>query len=325
MPRGEGDRHHLRGRAPREGGGEAEHGQPGNHAPTRSSRAGSDETWKRRQEERVARGLARDLLGDERARRQHGRHDRAPVAGCCSRVPSGTRARDVYTTPCLARLPSSRAAALVLAARRRRARAGPVGVALNRAGSGARAAGMGDAFVAVSDDGTAASWNPAGLAQLRQPEFSFVYAVSDQGLGLSGLRSPDDQSLYAFRYPVSGNELLHRLRERGASFRDRPPSRDPAGELAAALPPRERLRRPVRSLSRRRAGKRAGVHPLRGPARRKHRRPLGGGRGEADEPDGRRAEASISGAVDGTSTPPTSSGRIRLARPPSSTSGAVCT
>lgn len=78
------------------------------------------------------------------------------------------------------------------------------GVALSRAGSGARAAGMGDAFVAVSDDGTAASWNPAGLAQLRQPEFSFVYAVSDQALGLSGLRSPDDQSLYAYRYPVSG-------------------------------------------------------------------------------------------------------------------------
>src|SRR5258706_4082464 len=78
------------------------------------------------------------------------------------------------------------------------------GVSLSRAGSGARAAGMGDAFVAVSDDGTAASWNPAGLAQLRQPELSFVYALSDQGLALSGLRSPDDRSLYAYRYPVSG-------------------------------------------------------------------------------------------------------------------------
>src|SRR6187399_552149 len=78
------------------------------------------------------------------------------------------------------------------------------GVALSRAGSGARAAGMGDAFVAVSDDGTAASWNPAGLAQLRQPEFSFVYALSDQDLALSALRSPDDQSLYAYRFPLSG-------------------------------------------------------------------------------------------------------------------------
>ena len=70
-------------------------------------------------------------------------------------------------------------------------------LSLSRAGSGARAAGMGDAFVAVSDDGTAASWNPAGLAQLRQPEFSLVYGVSERGLRLSGLRSPDDRFAYA--------------------------------------------------------------------------------------------------------------------------------
>lgn len=75
-------------------------------------------------------------------------------------------------------------------------------VSLSRAGSGARAAGMADAFVAVSDDGTAASWNPAGLAQLRQPEFSFVYALSERGLRLSGLRSPDDRVAYALRQPL---------------------------------------------------------------------------------------------------------------------------
>jgi hypothetical protein len=79
------------------------------------------------------------------------------------------------------------------------------GVSLSRAGSGARAAGMGDAFVAVSDDGTAASWNPAGLAQLRQPEFSFVYGVTDQDLRLSSLRSPDDRMSYALRNPLSGS------------------------------------------------------------------------------------------------------------------------
>ncbi|MCD6288414.1 MAG: outer membrane protein transport protein [Candidatus Hydrogenedentes bacterium] len=39
-------------------------------------------------------------------------------------------------------------------------------------GSGARAAGMADAFVAVADDATAASWNPAGLVQLERPELS---------------------------------------------------------------------------------------------------------------------------------------------------------
>ncbi len=42
-------------------------------------------------------------------------------------------------------------------------------------GSGARALGMGGAFVAVADDATAASWNPAGLTQLERPEISMVY------------------------------------------------------------------------------------------------------------------------------------------------------
>lgn len=69
-------------------------------------------------------------------------------------------------------------------------------VSLNRAGSGARAAGMADAFIAVSDDGTAASWNPAGLAQLRQPEFSLVYAVTDRHIEFSALRSPDGGFAY---------------------------------------------------------------------------------------------------------------------------------
>ena len=41
-------------------------------------------------------------------------------------------------------------------------------------GSGARAAGMADAFVAIADDATAASWNPAGLVQLERPEVSVV-------------------------------------------------------------------------------------------------------------------------------------------------------
>ncbi|MCP4641585.1 MAG: hypothetical protein GY851_14170 [bacterium] len=45
-------------------------------------------------------------------------------------------------------------------------------------GSGARAAGMGDAFVAVADDATAASWNPAGLVQLERPEVAVVGAYN---------------------------------------------------------------------------------------------------------------------------------------------------
>jgi len=43
-------------------------------------------------------------------------------------------------------------------------------------GSGARALGMGGAFLARADDATAASWNPAGLSYLRLPEVSFVYS-----------------------------------------------------------------------------------------------------------------------------------------------------
>jgi len=46
----------------------------------------------------------------------------------------------------------------------------------NPVGSGARALGMGGAFIAVADDATAASWNPGGLIQLDFPEISFVGA-----------------------------------------------------------------------------------------------------------------------------------------------------
>jgi long-subunit fatty acid transport protein len=45
-------------------------------------------------------------------------------------------------------------------------------------GSGARAAGMADAFVAIADDATAASWNPAGLIQLEEPEISAVWSFN---------------------------------------------------------------------------------------------------------------------------------------------------
>ena len=41
-------------------------------------------------------------------------------------------------------------------------------------GIGARAMGMGGAFVAVADDATAAYWNPAGLGMLNKPELTFM-------------------------------------------------------------------------------------------------------------------------------------------------------
>ena len=51
----------------------------------------------------------------------------------------------------------------------------------NPVGSGARALGMGGAFIAVADDATAASWNPGGLIQLERPEVSVVGAFSHRG------------------------------------------------------------------------------------------------------------------------------------------------
>ncbi len=44
----------------------------------------------------------------------------------------------------------------------------------NPVGSGARAMGQANAFIAIADDATAASWNPGGLSQLERPEFSFA-------------------------------------------------------------------------------------------------------------------------------------------------------
>ncbi|MCP4346338.1 MAG: hypothetical protein GY795_12530 [Desulfobacterales bacterium] len=46
----------------------------------------------------------------------------------------------------------------------------------NPVGSGARALGMGGAFIGVADDATAASWNPGGLIQLKKTELSVAGA-----------------------------------------------------------------------------------------------------------------------------------------------------
>src|SRR5262249_58170972 len=75
-------------------------------------------------------------------------------------------------------------------------------IVFNRTGSGARAAGMANAFVAVSDDGTAASWNPAGLAQLRKPELSVVSSTNERILSADGIRTRDDLSRFT---PISAS------------------------------------------------------------------------------------------------------------------------
>ncbi len=61
----------------------------------------------------------------------------------------------------------------------------------NPVGSGARALGMGGAFIAVADDATAASWNPGGLIQLERPELSLVGSVFARTEDLSFGSAPE--------------------------------------------------------------------------------------------------------------------------------------
>ncbi len=68
-----------------------------------------------------------------------------------------------------------------------------VGSSPHPTGSGARAMGMGNAFVAAADDATAASWNPAAMLRLEDPELSFAWEWGTRHGEIDG---------------VSGNELL---------------------------------------------------------------------------------------------------------------------
>lgn len=61
----------------------------------------------------------------------------------------------------------------------------------NPVGSGARALGMGGAFIAIADDATAASWNPGGLIQLENPEISVVGSYIDRTESNSFYTSPE--------------------------------------------------------------------------------------------------------------------------------------
>jgi len=74
-------------------------------------------------------------------------------------------------------------------------------------GSGARAFGMGGAFLARADDATAASWNPAGLSYLRNPEVSIVGARNAFDRGPEGGEANDEfvgrtPDFAAFAYPL---------------------------------------------------------------------------------------------------------------------------
>jgi len=97
-----------------------------------------------------------------------------------------------------------------------RAIAGKYAAEFLRIGVGSRALGMGGAFVAIADDGTASYWNPAGLGNLKRHQFLFSHVQmfdnlahhnfanfsfkvgSDIGIGVSWIRlSVDDIPRYS--------------------------------------------------------------------------------------------------------------------------------
>lgn len=67
----------------------------------------------------------------------------------------------------------------------------------NPVGAGARALGMGGAFIGVADDATAASWNPGGLIQLETPEISCVLSFDKLTEKRSFLQNPGASGEYS--------------------------------------------------------------------------------------------------------------------------------
>ena len=84
----------------------------------------------------------------------------------------------------------------------------------NLQGAGARAAGMGGAFIGIADDATAVSWNPAGLTQLEKPEISFVgrfnrhvRTLKYQGEESDFVQNSGGINFISAAFPISKNQL----------------------------------------------------------------------------------------------------------------------
>ena len=69
-----------------------------------------------------------------------------------------------------------------------------IGSTPNPIGSGARAMGKANAFIAVADDATAASWNPGGLTQLERPEFSFAIEAFQHRESINSRDHPESET-----------------------------------------------------------------------------------------------------------------------------------
>jgi len=70
-------------------------------------------------------------------------------------------------------------------------------------GIGARALGMGKAYLAVSDDSSASSWNPAGLASLSSAEFSISFSYNNLKTNIPDYSYSTAENGYTINYRVS--------------------------------------------------------------------------------------------------------------------------
>lgn len=66
----------------------------------------------------------------------------------------------------------------------------------NFVGNGARALGMGNAFLSIADDASAITWNPAGLSQLRKAEISISFNYLTDKVNYYDIYGYDINSFY---------------------------------------------------------------------------------------------------------------------------------
>ena len=77
--------------------------------------------------------------------------------------------------------------------------------------AGARAAGMGGAFIGVADDATAIIWNPAGLINITQPENSIISTYNSsksEFVGWENQESHFNLDFVSAAYPLKNNNLV---------------------------------------------------------------------------------------------------------------------
>ncbi len=76
-------------------------------------------------------------------------------------------------------------------------------------GSGARAMGVGGAFIAVADDATSASWNPGALIQLELPEATMVYTYDARQIEEDNVDFYDVNYLsVSYPFTVKGTNMI---------------------------------------------------------------------------------------------------------------------